>query len=299
MNRHILWTLVAATGAFACTGAATAQHADFVVFGESNEEAMSIEASRRHVHPISAPYFHEDSFVTSDVRAWGLYHNFPDASAIGGGDAKVGAVQLRLALTEEFQFVAYKDGYANFNSGAVDADGLMDIGAGLKFNFIHDWQNDFHMAVGLGYELKTGHGRILQNDDEWRLWLSANKGFGRLHLGATVNVFLADEKNVGVGNSDHLSWHLHADYHLCDWFSPVVEFNGYTVLEDGAQVLPFQGLDVANLGNGKGEDVVTVALGGEFRPAARWALRAAYETPLTHADDLFGYRWTFSVVFSF
>ena len=291
--------LVTMTVAIAMTSAVSAQHADFVLFGDSNQDALSLDKHRRAVHPISAPYFHEDSFITSDVRAWALYHDFPKASAIGGGDAKVVAAQLRLAITEEFQFVAYKDGFTHFNSGAVDADGLMDIGAGVKFNFIHDWNNDFHMSVGLGYELKTGHGRILQNDDEWRLWLSANKGFDRLHVGATVNVFLADEKNVGVGNSDHMSWHLHADYYVCDWFSPVVEINGYTVLDDGAQALPFQGLDVANLGNGKGEDVITVALGGEFRPADRWAIRAAYETPLTHANDLFGYRLTFSVVFSF
>lgn len=277
---------------------ALAQHAGFVLFGEPNP-AADIPAERQAVHPITSPFFHEDSFVTTDVRAWYIYHDFPKSSAIAGGRANAAAVQVRLALTDKLQFVAYKDGYVDIETGLVNADGFFDIAAGVKFNFLQDWEHDFHMAVGAGYELRSGQGRVLQNDDEWRIWTSVNKGFDRLHLGGTANFFFASNRNSGLGNSDHFSWHLHADYALTDRFSPVLEFNGYHVINEGLAVLPFQGLDVTNLGGGDAEDVVVVGLGMQFRAMDNLAFRAAYETPLTRKDDLFGYRWTLSAVFSF
>ena len=166
-------------------------------------------------------------------------------------------------------------------------------------NFIQNWEQQFHMAVGAGYETRAGHGKVLQNDDEWRLWLSANKGFDRLHLGGVVNFFLVDgaAEGDGLGNSDHLSWHAHLDYYVNDWFSPVVEFSGYHVLNEGAELIPESGVDITNLGGG--DDVVVIGLGAEARPWQTMSTRMAYETPITRNDDLFGHRWTFSMVFSF
>jgi hypothetical protein len=248
---------------------------------------------------LTSPYFNEDSFVTSDIRAWFLYHDFPKSSAIAGGSAKVYAAQLRLALTQSLQLVAYKDGYIDWDAGLINDSGYNDIGVGLKWNFIQDWDNQFHAAAGIGYEIASGDGQTLNNDDEWRFWASANKGFDELHLGANVNFFIADDSGQGLGNADTMSWHLHADYFVCEAFSPVVEINGFHVLHEGAAVLPFSGLDVVNLGGGKSEDVVTIGLGGEVRAIDDVAIRAAYEMPLTDKDDLFGYRWTLSLVWSF
>lgn len=276
--------------------AAHAQHAKFVLLGEPAKEADAAP-EHRFVHPVTVPYFHEDSFVTSDVRAWFAYHNFPKSAPISGGDATVYAAQIRLAITNQIQLVAYKDGYTDFESGLVDDGGWNDIAAGIKWNFIQDWENQFHMAAGIGYEFSVGDDEALQDDDELRLWLSANKGFDRLHLGGTLNVFFADDKSDGLGNSDHLIWNVHVDYYVCEWFSPVIELAGFHVLDRGNEVLPFSGLDVTNLGGG--EDVVTIGFGFEIRPLPCVALRAAYETPLTRNDDLYGYRWTFSAVLSF
>ena len=278
---------------------ADAQHTSTILFGDPNPAGLAAPNEHKFVHPLTAPYYHEDSFITTDIRAWFVYHDFPQASPIGGGDAQVAAVQLRLALTDSLQLVAYKDGYVNIDSGILDESGWNDLAAGLKWNFLQDWDNQFHMAVGFGYEARTGNGRVLQNNDEWRFWLSANKGFDRLHLGGTFNLLLADDKDSGMGGSDRIIWNLHADYRLTDQFSPVIEINGYHTLDEGYAPLPFSGVDVTNLGGGKGEDVITIGLGGEWRFSESIAARAAYETPLTDADDLFGYRWTFSVVFSF
>jgi len=294
-----LMIAAAATGLALSTQAASAQHADFVLFGDPNPAAASQTANQKHVHPITSGYFHEDSFVTSDVRAWFIYHDFPKSSVIGGGNAEVYAAQVRLALTESLQLVAYKDGYISWDTGIVKDDGWNDIAAGLKWNFIQDWENEFHAAVGVGYELSTGSSAVLQDDDEWRFWASVNKGIEDLHLGATVNYFITDDPNQGLGNSDAISWHLHADLFVCDEFSPVVELNGHHVVDDGGVVLPFSGLDVVNLGGSESEDVITIGLGGEFRPMDDIAARIAYETPLTDNNDVFGYRWTFSLVYSF
>jgi hypothetical protein len=103
-----------------------------------------------------------------------------------------------------------------------------------------------------------------------------------------------------LGNSDTLSWHLHADYEVCKWFSPVLEVNGYHVTnEDQAPVTPFGGADFANLGGNTGEDVITAGFGAEVRPCRHIALRAAYEIPLTDNTDVYGHRWTFSAVVKF
>ncbi len=290
----------ALTAAAALTTSASAQHAEYVVFSEPNTAGLELPAERKHVHPITSPYTHEDSFVTTDVRTWFLYHDFPKSSAIAGGNAKVYAVQVRVALTDQLQLVAYKDGYTAIDSGLVDDDGWNDVAAGLKWNFLQDWENDLHAAVGVGYELGIGDDEALQEDDEVRLWASIDKGFDKLHVGATVNLLLAVGSEDPLGDADRLHWHARADYYTCEWFSPVVEMNGYHVLNEGDNTpLPFSGVDVANLGGGDGEDVITVGFGGEFRPFDDVAIRAAYETPLTDNDDLFGYRWTLSAVFSF
>ncbi len=48
--------------------------------------------------PIVAPYLFEDPFVTTGASLYYILHDFPDDSAMGGGEAHVAALQLRLAL---------------------------------------------------------------------------------------------------------------------------------------------------------------------------------------------------------
>lgn len=279
---------------------ASAQHAKFVLFGESDPAGLALPAERKAVHPVTSPYYHEDSFITTDARAWFLYHDFPNDSVIGGGNAKVYALQLRLALTEQLQLVAYKDGYTVLDSGAVSDDGWNDIAAGLKWNFHQDWENDFHAAVGLGYQFSAGDDEALQGDSELRLWGSINKGFDKLHLGGTLNLLVPTDSEDALGDSTRLFWHLHADYYVCEWFSPVIELNGYHTIDEGDNTpLPFSGIDVGSLGGGGDEDVVAIGLGAELRPTDFLALRAAWETALTDNDDLFGNRLTLSAVVSY
>lgn len=283
----------------ASCGAVSAQHAKFVLFGDGfkGQEPADFKPEHRFVHPVSSPYFHEDSFVTSDVRLYALYHKFPSGGVLNGGDAQVYAAQVRVALTDKIQLVAYKDGYTDMDSGLIDDSGFNDIAAGLKWNFLQDWKNQLHLAVGAGYELALGDPSILHNNDEFRFWASANKGFDRLHLGITGNLFVPCDDDSALGESVYASWHLHADYYVCKHFSPTIELNGYHVIDEANEVVPISGIDVTNLGGG--DDVITMAIGGEIRPCSGFAVRAAYEFPLTDGEDIYGYRLTFSAVLSF
>ncbi|MFK7789602.1 MAG: hypothetical protein AB8C95_08960, partial [Phycisphaeraceae bacterium] len=248
------------------------------------------------------PYFHENSFITSDVRAWYAYHQFDnDGIANGGigGTVQVAAVQVRLALTDRLQFVAYKDGYVWFDDSAVNDEGWNDIAAGLKYNFYRDVEEQLYMSAGLGYQIDLGDSAVLQDDEEIRVWYSIDKGFDKLHVGAVINYFHDIGTESSLGNSDRLSWHLHADYYLTDWFSPVIELTGYHTVNEGTVAVPFNGVDVANLGGGKDNEVITMGIGGEFRIWENVAIRAAYEFGLTDNSQLFGDRITASIVYDF
>lgn len=198
--------------------------------------------------------------------------------------------------------MAYKDGYTEVNDSALGSpSGWNDIAAGLKYAFIQDWENQFHLAGGLGYELSLGDDEVLQDTNELRLWLSANKGIDRLNLGFAANYRIADDHNDGLaGAADMITLHVHADYYVNEWFSPVVEFNGYFVTDEGSVGLPFSGVDAVAVGGGEDEDTMTGALGAEFRPfGPELSLRAAYETELSDSVSLFGHRWTLSAVYEF
>lgn len=251
------------------------------------------------VHPITGPYWHEDSFVTSDIRLIHAHHHFPGL-VFGGGHASVSAAQLRIKLLKNLQLVAYKDGWMEIDTVGYQNNGFNDLAAGLKWAFLQNDALQLHAAVGAAYEFASGDDEVLQDDDEVRFWASVNKGFGRFHFGATANYFLAtDNGDDPFGDSNHVSWHIHLDYQVCDWFSPVIELNGYHVLDEGDVVTPFSGADVLNLGGNKSEDVISMGVGAELRPLNWLALRAAYEFPLSDENDIYGHRWTFSAVIKF
>lgn len=286
-------------GLVAAGSLATAAEEGFVLFGDNVAKPA---AEEKAVRPISAPYYHEDSFITTDLRAWYITHELSGGTI--GGDVTVAALQVRVALTESLQFVAYKDGYTDFDDDTAllgGNDGWNDVGAGIKWAFIQDWEKQFHMAAGIGYEFGIGDDEVLQDTDELRLWLSGNKGFDKLHFGATVNYIVADDNEDGaLGNADMLTVHLHADYYLTEWLSPIVEVNGYFVQDEGKAGPNFSGVDAVSIGGGEDDDTITGVLGFELRPLGDdFGLRAAYETQLNDDTSLFGYRWTFSAVYEF
>jgi hypothetical protein len=251
------------------------------------------------VHPVTDPYFHEDSFISSDLRIWYAYHNFSDDSILGGGEAQVAAAQVRLAITPQLQLVAYKDGFMWFHPGLFQADGWNDVAAGLKWGFLQDQRDQLYASLGAGYQFPWGESKVLQNKEELRLWGSVDKGFGKLHAGATFNYFIATGEQGPYGAGNHLSGDLHLDYRVCDFFSPVAEANYYHVTQSRNAVLPIQGADVTDLGDGANDDICTLGVGAEVRPLEHVALRAAWEKNVTHPDDAFDSRVTVSAIITF
>lgn len=295
--------LAALCAAVAAMGTVSDASADFVLFGGRPEAFANQAPDSKVVKPISQPYFHEDSFVTTDLRAWYLRHDFGDDFSNLGGTAEVYALQVRVALTDRLQLVAYKDGYIQFDTDVNTGlgGGWNDVAAGLKYQFYQDYKNQLFAAAGVGYEFPVGDSDVFQNNDEWRLWVSVNKGFGPLHLGATLNYFFQDGEGA-VGDSQSVSWHVQADYYLGPWFSPVVALHGYHYLDEGS-TNTLNGVDVTNFGSGDSEILATV--GGEFRPGPDWqnlGIRAAVDVPVRRGGDdnsLYGWRLTFSVVYEF
>jgi hypothetical protein len=291
MKKHPVSILVCAASILVTTAVS------FAGTGTSSKKAVTPIADEDIVvHPVTSPYFNEDSFITSDIRPIFVYHNLP-GNFLGKGNASVTAVQVRLKLTDSVQFVAYKDGWLDISTPGLGGRGWNDIAAGLKWAFYRNEAAQFQSAVGLGYEFASGDRSVLQRDDELRAWFSVNKGFGKFHTGATVN-YSWSMGNGGslLGNSDWLSWHFHTDYQVCKYFSPLFEVNGYhTTRGSGA---PFSVADVANINN-NGSPTISAAVGAEIRPLKWLALRAAFEMPLTNNVDVYGNRWTFSSVIKF
>lgn len=254
---------------------------------------------RRIVHPVSAPSYNDDAYVTSDVRGHYINHQFPNNGTTSGGALRNYGLQVRYAVDEAFQLQLTKFGFTDLHLNGRERDDSDDIAIAAKYAFLQDWENQTHASIGVGYELGVGDNDTFASDDEFRVFGAFNQGFDRSHVGLSVNLAFATGDEDNNGTSDRLSAHLHYDYEWNDSFSPLVELNYYSVLSDGDPVTPFSGLDLGNLGGNEDEDALSAALGGEFRFQRDLAVRLAYESPLTDNVDLWGYRWTASAIWRF
>ena len=119
---------------------ANAQGSKFVLLG-GDSEAIPVE--QKTVRPLTAPFFNEDAFITTDVRGWFVYHELGELD----GNLEVAALQVRVAITENLQFVAYKDGSSNFSEGD---DGWNDLGLGIKWAFFQDIGSQLFQGLARG-----------------------------------------------------------------------------------------------------------------------------------------------------
>lgn len=272
-----------------------------LLFDQDDPRALTNERVReqRVVHPITAPNFSDDPYITSDLRGTYINHQFPRNPFLNGGAARVYDFQGRYAVNEDLQVMVSKLGAADVHLPGSEEYGMTDLALGIKYALLADWENRQHFAIGAGYELGIGDEDVLGDDDELRVFGTFARGVGALNLSGSANLRFAMGSEDAAGDSDVLSIHLHADTEIDEHFSPVVELNYYKVLSDGDNVTPYSGVDLANFGGNQDEDVLTVGLGGEARVVEGVALRLAYETPLTDNEDLFGYRWTASAIWRF
>lgn len=255
---------------------------------------------RRIVHPVTGPQYNDDAYITSDVRGYYINHQFPsNASGPTSGAARIYSAQFRYAVNESFQVQLNELGFRDVHLDTVDHHGSDNVSLAAKYAFLQDWESQTHASIGLGYKFRTGNQTQLAGDTEFRLFGAWNQGFDRSHIGVSINGLFSTGSEDAAGDSDRLSVHLHYDYEVNDTFSPIVELNYYKTLSNGDAVTPFSGLDLINFGGNEDEDALSAAIGGEVRFMRDLAVRGAYETPLTSNTDLWGDRWTASLVWRF
>lgn len=253
--------------------------------------------------PVGSPLYFEDPFINSDLRLIFLWHKFPNASQLRGGQLYAGALQARLALTDRLAFIATSDNYSHIESPIIDDDsGYNDIALGLKYALLVDHENDFLLSTGLRWKLSNGHAGVLQgNVDELSPFVTAYKGWGKWNFIADVVARIPMDEHDG---NCILSWDFHVDYELFEDFFPLLEIHGLHYLSDGDRLpLDVGGLDYANLGS---SDVAgTTALWGGL--GFRWNLiehvswGAVYEFPLQDPqnNDIFEQRVTTNLIITF
>ncbi|GIW42907.1 MAG: hypothetical protein KatS3mg077_0189 [Candidatus Binatia bacterium] len=260
------------------------------------------------VSPVSNPTLFEDPRISTEVRPIFAYHEISDQFVSSGGNAKIGAVQLRLGVTDRLGFIATKDGYVWLepDKALLRKNGWANIAFGLKYNFLRMDDLGLVATGGLRYETASGDKDVFQGRGDGLLnpFLSAGWSHDGLHLLGYTG------PRLPISGNDTTFWDtsLHVDYRM-GRFYPLIEVNWVHAL-DGGRRLPIdqEGFDFFNLGarNAAGRGVVTQAYGFRYRLVenAAWFDRvggvdfgAAYETPLTDREDLFAWRVTTDLVF--
>lgn len=259
----------------------------------------------RYVPSVSNPLFNESPLIKTEIRPIYIHHQIPDEFLTGGGNVDVGAVQARLAVTDRLAIIATKDGYADIHFAGVlpDEHGFANIAAGLKYALILNEQTGTVVTLGLRYEapigsLKTGGISLQGHGDGFiDVFVTALQQFDRLQLQASVNANMAID---GSADSSLLVASLAANYAVTDWFYPVVEFNVFSVIDNGARMpVAFEGFDLVNFGAMDAGTVATVAAGARFRVAPNLLLGAAYEMPVTSRKDITSWRLYADAVITF
>jgi hypothetical protein len=265
------------------------------------------------VAPLSMPYIFEDPFVTTGLSAHYIWHEFPDKSVTGGGDATVYALQVRIALTEKLAFIATQDGWMDFRPdlSLLDdkAGGWMNWMAGFKYALIEMPEERFILSPSLRFQIPQGSKDVLAGNGHGIFLPGASFGWGpgpvRI-LGSVVAEIPVD----GDMNSSPLFWNLHVALPLVKGFTPLVELNGIHILDDGngempvrlddgsqipidgafgaLGIAPEEGNDVLNFGSGgvKGNDIVSFTVGARMQLMEEMSLGVGWEHPVTHRKDL-------------
>lgn len=253
------------------------------------------------ISPVANPFFHEDAVIRSEIRPVFVQHNIDD-SFLGGGDARLYALQIRYALTDRLAIIATQDGYFDVNNDVIgNPEGWMDLALGFKYALIDDEANQFILTPGFTFKIPTGDRAVFQGrgGGEWDVFIAAQKGFGDFHLSSNLGVCLPNNRDE---NSTLLHYSLMADYYTCRWFIPFVAFNAYTVLDDGNNIgLATEGYDVINFGSSNAQGVTqgTVAVGFRSRILDHVDFGIAYEKAVIEPHGLTDDRVTvdFSIRF--
>jgi hypothetical protein len=266
------------------------------------------------ISPAANPILFEDPNITSEVRPVYMYHVLPGQVDFNGGHAPLGgkvqlnALQLRYAVNDRLAIIATKDGYIQFQPQHTlpHAYGFADIGAGLKYAVVDDKDAQFILTPGFTFTVPSGSTDVFQGKGggEWNLFVSAEKGFDKLHLTANAGLRLPD--NLAL-QSAQIHYSAQVDYYTCQYFIPFVLVNGYTVLNNGHRNL-IDGVplntelyDLINSGSTAASGQTELTVGPGFRTRILKNLDAgfAWEAGVVEPVGIFDSRFTVDLIWLF
>lgn len=266
------------------------------------------------ISPVANPIYFEDPKITSEVRPVYMYHMLPDTFHYNGGTVPMGgqvqvmAVQLRYAINDRLAVIATKDGYIEFQPKQTLGHkyGWGDLAAGLKYAVINDTENDLIVTPGFTITVPTGSTEVYQGRGSgvWNAFVSAEKGFGNLHLTANAGVNLP---NNLAEQTAQIHYSAQVDYYFCQWFIPFGAVNGYTILNNGHRSI-VEGVplntelyDLINSGSMDAEGTTQLTVGGGFRTrlAKNVDVGVAYEAGVVHPVGIFDSRVTADFIWRF
>jgi len=253
------------------------------------------------VGPITNPILAKDPRSNTYVRFLFIHNTIPGENALGGGDFQVWAAQINLALTERLSFIADKDGFATIAPGVGgNADGWLNIAAGLKYTFYRDVENQALAALGFLYEVPSGSTRAFQGQGNgvWTVFATGGKEFGLTHLLGTFGYQFPTTEGQ---NSGFLYGSLHLDRQFFGWLYPLIEINWFTYNQSGNRGIPAgigEGDGLLNLGtsNVVGNTLVTGAIGVKALFSQNLIGGVAWEVPLSNRKDLIDNRLTVELI---
>lgn len=275
--------------------------------------------------PISNPTLFDLALPTTNLHPIVMYQRLPDfvnttAGALPmGGDVQVYALQFEIAFNERLSIVATKDGYVDINPDTQplwsDESGFANLGAGLKYAFIHDPASSTALSGTVTFEFPTGNHDVFQGEGDGaaNVIVSGLKLWDSFQFAGAAGVHLPFDGQMAT--TSFVS--AHASYEVSRWFIPLVEVNWHHVLEAGngrpnffsqagggvPVVASFEGADLLNFGASnatRNRDLVTTAFGFRSRVTDHVDLGLAYEIPLTSEEDgIMKDRITLDLVWSF
>jgi len=274
------------------------------------------------VMPMQMPYLFEDPFITTGISTFGIWHQFPQNSALEGGNLWLLAIQARLAITDRLALIATKDGYTwqrPGNAALDDENGFYDITVGLKYALIDRREDNFIVSPSIRFDIPIGQRKVFQGngDGVFIPTISGAWGTGNFHFIGDVGGRIPFD---GDDETAQFYWNAHFSYTVLDWLVPFIEFGGLHYLSDGDGSFevklkngsvplaalngiygPFDAVDVGNIGgvDVNNQAVVVFTAGLRFPIGEHWMLGASYDVPMTRVRYIWKQRATLNVNLEF
>lgn len=256
----------------------------------------------RFIYPVSNPVFSKDPRATTHIRGLYVHDNIPGNNPLGGGDFNAVAAQVNVAVNERLTILADKDGYLWLNPGkGASSNGFLNLGAGLKYAFIRDVENQYIMSGGFMYEIPSGEAAALSGlgNGAFSLFVINGKEFNeRWHVLNTSGYYFPVD---GAEGSSFFWSSMHVDYQVNCWLYPLAELNWFHYTAGGHRGVPKalgEGDGLVNIGTSgvAGNDLVTAAFGARAVLSQNVSVGAAWEIPISNRQDLISDRFIVDLI---